>query len=362
MGKRRGGFGKLVRIVGRELAERGFDVNVIAWDEERRQRVLELDGMTIYTYPYTWTSGSTLRHLRDYTKVVPLIKRVAADVYISIDCMIETLVAEKIMPNAKHIIWVQDPFDDEDYKLLGSVDPNYRLNRLKFWATKKLCAEAFRSADIVAVQARYYISKIERLYGVNRERVLYLPNPVEYVPNEADIAKSSVPLVCFLGRMDPQKRYWLFFQLAKTFPDIKFIAMGRPGVLYVDLYKRIAPRYENLENLKIMGFVSEEQKSKILSRCWILTLPSIREGLPIAFLEALAHKCSLLSSVNPDGLVDRYGYWARDADFVNGLMWLLEGNRWYVLGEEGYKYVSENHRLDIIVSKLEGILEDLADR
>ncbi len=29
LGKRRGGFGKLVRVVGRELAKRGFNVSVI---------------------------------------------------------------------------------------------------------------------------------------------------------------------------------------------------------------------------------------------------------------------------------------------------------------------------------------------
>jgi hypothetical protein len=30
---RRGGFGKLVRVVGRELAKRGFDVYAITWAE-----------------------------------------------------------------------------------------------------------------------------------------------------------------------------------------------------------------------------------------------------------------------------------------------------------------------------------------
>jgi len=32
-GKRQGGFGKLVRVVGRELDKRGFDVSVACWRE-----------------------------------------------------------------------------------------------------------------------------------------------------------------------------------------------------------------------------------------------------------------------------------------------------------------------------------------
>jgi glycosyltransferase involved in cell wall biosynthesis len=91
-----------------------------------------------------------------------------------------------------------------------------------------------------------------------------------------------------------------------------------------------------------------------------MVLPSIREGLPIAMLEALAHKCALLSSVNPDGLTERFGYWAKRDDFAEGLKWLLEGGRWRRLGEEGYKYVKENHNMEKIIGKLISLLEKLS--
>jgi len=34
-----------------------------------------MDGVQILSYPYSITSHSTLRHLADYTKVIPLIKQ-----------------------------------------------------------------------------------------------------------------------------------------------------------------------------------------------------------------------------------------------------------------------------------------------
>jgi glycosyltransferase involved in cell wall biosynthesis len=349
-------------MVGRELVKRGFEVSVICWREPDGESLVEIDGMEVLSYPYDVTTRSSLKHLMDYTNAVPLIKMADADVYLSIDCMIETYIAQKVMPNRKHVIWVQDPFDESDYRLLGSIDPNYKFNRLKFWVTTELYKRAYKRADLILTQAKYYIPKIARLYCVDPRTVKYLPNPVEYIPDESSIIKSKRPTVCFLGRMDPQKRYWLFFQLAKNFPEVDFVAIGRPSFLYEELYKRIVNNCQCSENLKIVGFISEKEKSEILSKSWILCLPSIREGLPIAFLEALAHKCTILSSVNPDGLTERFGYWAKRDDFAEGLKWLLEGDKWRKLGKEGYEYVREVHSLDKVITELINRLEGVSRR
>jgi len=357
LGRRRGGFGRLVRVVGRELVKRSFNVSVICWRGPGEDPVVELDGMEILSYPYDFTAHSSLKHLIGYRKVIPLIKKADADVYLSIDCMVETYLAQKVMSDRKHVIWVQDPFDWDDYKLLGSIDPNYRINKLKFWATIKLYERAYKRADLILTQAKYYIPKIARLYHVNPDKVIYLPNPVEHIPDASSINKSKEPTVCFLGRMDPQKRYWLFFELAKNFPNIEFVAVGKPNILYEELYKRIVERYRGLKNLRITGFVGEKEKSKILSRSWILCLPSIREGLPIAFLEALAHKCALLSSVNPDNLVTMFGYHTKNDDFNEGVKKLLGDNLWREKGEAGYRYVSRVHSIDKITDKLLEVIE-----
>ncbi|MCC6003727.1 MAG: glycosyltransferase family 4 protein [Thermofilum sp.] len=358
--KRRGGFGWLVRLVGRELAKRGFEVTVLAWRDPGCPEKYSVDGIEVITYPYAFETKSVVRHLRDYYGFARLVRRVKADIFISIEAMVETLIAEILAHSAKHVVWAQDPFDWSDYQLLGSVDPNYRISKARFWANKIVFGMAYRRADLVLSQARYYADKLRRLYGVDPGRVVYLPNPVDPIPEGKDLEKGEEPSVCYLARMDPQKRYWLFFELAKQFPEVRFIAMGRPNVLYEDRYKEIAGKYAGLPNLEIKGFVSEEEKRSILSRCWIMVLPSIREGLPIAMLEALAHKCALLSSVNPGGLTERFGYWARRDDFAEGLKWLLEGDRWRGLGEEGYKYVRENHDMMKILNGFIDLLKQLS--
>jgi len=357
---RRGGFGKLVKAISRELTKRGFDVWVITWRDPGMAEYMEVEGVKILSYPYTYTSHSAVRHLADYSRVIPLIRRVNADIYISIDCMIETYIAMKVASRAKHVIWVQDPFDEVDFELLSSVDPYYRFRKPEFEATRALYTLAYRRADLVMTQARYYIPKIAKLYRVDPGKVVYIPNPVEHIPDEVSITKAEDPTVCYLGRMDPQKRYWLFFELARSFPEIRFIAMGVPNELYRNLYEKIAERYRGLKNLEVKGFVSEEEKSKTLSKCWISCLPSVREGLPIAFLEALAHKTALLSTVNPDGYVSAFGYYAREIDeLARGLQHLFKDGLWMRKGELGRNYVVGHHSLNEVVSSLEKHLEEL---
>jgi len=359
--KRHGGFGWLVRTIGRELVRRGLDVTIIAWRDPEYPKRYFVDGIEVITYPYAFWTKSMFRHLCDYYGFVRAVRRVKADVFISIEAMVETLVAEVLRRDAKHVVWAQDPFDWTDYQLLSSVDPYYRISRARFLANRVVLGLAYRKADLILTQARFYINKLKRLYGVNPDRVVYIPNPIDQIPNEGSIKKGDEPTVCYLGRMDPQKRYWLFFELARRFPTVRFIAMGKPNILYEDKYRNVVSKYVGLPNLEIKGFVSEEEKGEMLNKCWIVVLPSIREGLPIAMLEALAHKCTLLSSVNPDGLTERFGYWAQRDDFAEGLKWLLENDRWSALGEEGYKYVREDHSLEKVINELISRLKSLTE-
>jgi len=58
-----GGLGKLVRVVGRELVKRGFNVSVIYWSKLYEDSVTELDGMEILSYPYDFITRLSIKHL-----------------------------------------------------------------------------------------------------------------------------------------------------------------------------------------------------------------------------------------------------------------------------------------------------------
>jgi hypothetical protein len=79
--KRRGGFGWLVRTVGRELARRGFDVTILAWRDPGSPERYVVDGIRVITYPYAFETRSVSRHLRDYQGFVNIAREVEADVF-----------------------------------------------------------------------------------------------------------------------------------------------------------------------------------------------------------------------------------------------------------------------------------------
>jgi glycosyltransferase involved in cell wall biosynthesis len=149
-----------------------------------------------------------------------------------------------------------------------SVDPCYKISSTRFLVNRLVFGVAYKKADLVLSQDRFYVDKLRRLYGIDPGRVVYLPNPVQ-VSDGSSIAKSKEPLICYLARMDPQKRYWLFFELARQFPEYRFIAMGRPSVLYEGRYREVISRYRGLRNLDAKSFVSEGEKQEILNSCYL---------------------------------------------------------------------------------------------
>ncbi len=88
---------------------------------------------------------------------------------------------------------------------------------------------------------------------------------------------------------------------------------------------------------------------------------SVRECLPVSFLEAAAHGCAILSFVDPDGFASNFGHHVKDTDLESGLRWLLEGDRWRELGERGRAYVAEVHGrkrvIDLHLGAYQALLE-----
>jgi glycosyltransferase involved in cell wall biosynthesis len=110
------------------------------------------------------------------------------------------------------------------------------------------------------------------------------------------------------------------------------------------------------------GLVSEEEKRRLLAESWILVNTSVHEGLPISFLEALAHRTALLSYENPDEYVSRFGYHVREDSLEClgvGLEGLLKDDLWREKAEAGYVYVRENHDADKIIRMLVEIYKGL---
>lgn len=317
------GAGRAARTLGRELAKRGVRVSAIIprW---RGQRELEqMDGITVRSYPAEapWHAAA-------------LCRECDADVYHSLDPSFSTALAAAAAYRRRHVVSIRAPRD-----WLGELRSSGRAqlaaacllteNPVVWFAVHRAHSLLCASEDLVGVaRGKYRVRDPE-----------FLPIPVT-VPRR--VQKGSTPTVCFLGGWRRHRRPELFFQLARRFPRVTFVAVGRAHDRGYDTQLR--REFGSLPNLHMTGLIDpfrSDALANVLSESWILVNTGTRPGLPEAYVECAAHRCAILSDADPDGFTSRFGYHAADGDLAAGLDALLAGDRWRELGERGHGYVLE---------------------
>jgi Glycosyltransferase len=328
-----GGFGRATRTIGRELARRGLQVSAIVPRRLGQAAVESLDGMTVLGYP-----------MRAPWQVGRLCRAADADVYHSQEPSTATWLARRAMPDRYHVVTFRDPRDWSDWRTELAHPSLSRLQVLAniLYEDNPLVHRAVRRADRRFCAAHCIQAKVVAKYRLDSAPPL-LPTPV-VVPTM--VRKAPQPTVCYLARWDRRKRPDLFFDLVARFPGVRFLAVGRSRDAGYD--RALRQRYGHLPNLELTGFVDQfgsQELSAILGRSWIVVNTAAREGLPNAFIEAAAHRCAILSEVDPDGFASRFGARAEAGDFAGGLAWLLERDRWRERGKRGYAHVRDTFEL-----------------
>ena len=334
-----GGFGRSTRLLGRELARRGVRVSAVVPRRDGQRPVEELDGITVLSFP-----------MHRPWDVATLARQCDAELYHSQHTSYGSYLTMRAMPDRKHVLTFRDPKTLQDWLLELRAPTLNTVRSLVVWQYEtRGVRQAVRRADAVTVCAEHLTEKVRRLYGA-LPGLRFLPSPIA-IP-QRPMQKDATPTVCFVARWDRRKQPERFFETARRRPDVRFIAVGASADRRWDAELR--RRYSGLPNVELPGFLDQftsDALSRVLERSWVLMNTASREGLPTAFLEALAHRCAILSAVNPDGFAERFGSYVQDGDFARGLDRLLEDDRWSRKAEQGYAYVSAQYELTAAVDR-----------
>lgn len=342
-----GGFGRATRTIGRELVRRGHEVSAIVPRRPGQKPVEHLDGITVFGF-------SPLNPL----SAIPRIRETDAEIYHSCEPSFTTWLAQQIFPGRKHMVTFRDPRNLRDWWMefhLPSLSKLQVAHNFLF-EHNFLTNRGIRRMDGVFTIANYLVPKVRRMYRLSFEPS-FLPTPVA-VPIRVE--KAARPTVCYVARLDRRKRPRLFLDLAARFPEVQFVAMGQSRDRSWD--QQLRREYRDVPNLELTGFVDQfdgDQHSRILEQSWIMVNTATREALPNAFLEAAAHKCAILSVVDPDGFASNFGHHARDGDLAGGLRALLAGDRWRARGERGYAHMRDVFEMNRAMDRHVAIYERL---
>ncbi|MCW4013774.1 MAG: glycosyltransferase family 4 protein [Candidatus Bathyarchaeota archaeon] len=325
-----GGIGKATRDIASELVKRGEQVSAVVPLGSGQSRCENIDGVDVYGFP-----------MAEYPLIGGLLRRIEADIYHSQDLSLGTWLAKKACLGA-HLLTCQNPKTSEDWEKVNRFYPLRR--RIYNTVVDPRVRQCVKNLNHVYCQAKYTIEKTRDMYGLDYSPT-FLPNPVK-VPSKIP-EKTEIPKVLFLGRFDGEKDPECFMRLAKEFHDVNFIAAGASHDPLSD--ERIRSKYSGVNNLSLPGFINGNEKEKMLSESWILVNTSVSECLPVSFLEAAAHGCSILSPHDPDGFASSFGFHISKHDLYTGLKQLLEDDAWRKKGTLGYDYVKKTHEIQHVI-------------
>ena len=334
-----GGFGRATRTIGRELVKKGAQVTVIVPRREGQAREESLDGMRVIGFDVK-KPAEMWRIYRDCN----------ADIFHSEEPSFGTWLARVLHPNKKHVVTFRDTRLVSDWLIEFQLPTLNKFQVLFNWFYEDnfLVHSAVRAAHRKFVAAHLLIKRARGKYWLSQDPV-FLPTPVQIT--NLDI-KAKEPTVVYVGRWDRRKRPELVIDLAKEFPNVRFVIAGNSRDKAYD--HKLRSQFQQIPNVELTGFINQFENNELntlLSRSWILINTAAREGLPNSFIEACANKCAILSSVDPDNFSSRFGVFVQDDDFASGLRTLLEDDKWKSLGEAGCHYVAETFSTDISIQK-----------
>lgn len=375
-----GGFGMTARIISEYYnakQKRDFEATALFSRTLHKQSEwrFSINGSSVFTVPDL---------SKDYLKSFLMYSFCAQKHFhflLSIDIFPRYEFSLRAMPHTPLLIWIRDPQGESELKKIATVECEISANRMNtldefitfakrsrnFFSKIHRQSRVFKRPIIFVTNAHCLTQRAQRLYNLREINPYFLPNPIHYPPAER-IQKSKLPTVCLLGRLDPVKRPWIFFELAKRFKNIDFLVCGQSS--YPEIINPIIEQYRSVQNLKFLGLVQGENKADILSKSWVLINTSIHEGLPCSFLESFAYGTPILSSVDPDGLVSKFGVYTGEntgdgkdettmKSFQEGLDKLISDKKQLEqLGLQAREYIKKIYCFDVFEKNLKKILSD----
>ncbi len=336
-----GGFGRATRTIARELIKRGIQVSAIVPQRKGQKTIEDLEGIKVYGFK-----------IYNPFSIIKIAKNINASIYHSQEPSFSTFLVKLFLPNNSHMVTCRDTRDAEDWQTERKYPTknSFQVILNQLYEDNPLVVQAVRNSPNVYAASKSIQEKAKKRYKLI-QLPGFLPTPV-FVPDKNSLSKHDSPVVCFVSRWDRRKRPEIFFTLARQFPEVQFKAVGSSHDKEWDSYLR--KKHSNIPNLEMLGFANQfdtQILNDIYNKSWILINTSSREGLPNSFIEASAHSCAILSSVNPDQFASQFGYLAENDDFAAGLEYLLENNRWRKLGEAGYQYVKNTFSTEVAINK-----------
>lgn len=234
-------------------------------------------------------------------------------------------------------------------------------NKINFKDNNYEAGLIFKNFKKICVRSMCEYNFVSRVFNIPKEKLEFIPlsydNKIENIKwNYDDKDKFCLHISSIF---QPRKNVIRLIQAAKKY-NFNLVLAGNKGTN--EQYAPINEQINNSNNIKVLGFISEEQKIDLYKRAKVFALPSIQEGVGIVALDAAVLGCEIVIS-NIPGPKEYYNGKCLEVDpfdvdsIGSGINEILSMDHFQqpYLSEE----IKRNYSLDIITHKLELMYKNL---
>jgi len=334
------------------LVDQGYLVSFVTLDHGQPDGVI-IRGIKIYK---AYIKGCGIRGLRFFyprwTGLWAAMARAKADVYYQRGAESET---------GQVALWCHVHGRKFIFAAASDPDCNPSLSIMGSWRERQLYFTGLRLANAVTAQTTSQLKAMRDNLGI--ESIL-VPNCRLYptgAPSLEQHWQSNPKMfrVLWVGRISKEKRFEWLLDVAEQCPGIQFEVVGAPkdrSIYGLPLMQRAA-RYSNV---KMHGRVPYKGIVKYYHRCHILCCTSRYEGFPNTFLEAWSIGLPVVSTFDPDGVIEAngLGWVAHDVEAI--VAYLREAVQSpkirFRASLAAERYYSTNHKPEACLPTLERLI------
>jgi glycosyltransferase involved in cell wall biosynthesis len=351
-----GGVEKQISLTAHWLAERGYPVSVVVWNEGQPGEGL-VGSVRVISMCRRDAGLPVLRFFHPrWTSLNAALRRADADVYYQ-NC------AEYV--TGQVALWCRRHGRRFVYSVASDPDCDPQLPKMKTYRERILYRYGLHHADRIIVQTRRQKQMMEEFFRRDADVLpMPCPGPGEDAPTPVDLAERAADRVLWVARIAPVKRLEWLLDLAERAADLGFEVVG-PGD-GSDYSANLLERARTMSNVIIQGPLSQEALAERYRQAGVLCCTSSYEGFPNTFLEAWSHGLPVVSTVDPDGLIveRRLGSVGHALSAllaeIRGL--LQDPAGWRQCARRGREYYLENHTVNSALPRFERIFLEVCEQ
>jgi len=193
------------------------------------------------------------------------------------------------------------PVDKRTKHLVTIHDLNfiYEKTALKQrFRLKKLQAEVDRADQIICI-SKFTKQDVEKFIKLRNKNIQIIHNGVEQTTgnttSKPNFIKGDKPFFFSIGEIKKKKNFHVLLPLMKLYQDKHLFIAGRLGTQYAEYLQSIIES-EKIDNVHLVGLVTNEERVWLYSHCEAFLFPSLFEGFGLPVIEAMSFGKPVFSS------------------------------------------------------------------